>query len=449
MQLEGKNILIIGLAKTGVSLAKFLYKNNANILISDSKKENELTENISMLKDINAKYFLAEPIKFDFKKIDLAIVSPGVPLDIDIIKQLKENKVDLIGEIEFAYKLTEAVFVGITGTNGKTTTTTLVGEIFKEFTKTFVVGNIGNPVIDHVESSDSQTVFVSELSSFQLESIVDFKPRVAAILNITPDHLNRHKTMENYIEAKSNIFKNQDGLDFTIFNYDCKISRNLASKTNANIIFFSHNEEIEAGVYVKDGKIISDVSGNKIEVMNVDDIKIPGVHNLENILAAIAISSAFDLDLKKVSDIIKSFEGVEHRLEFVRDKNGVVFVNDSKGTNPDASIKALNSYNKPIVLIAGGMDKKSEFDEFIDAFDEKVKAMILIGETSEKLEKTALSKGFKNSFKVKDMNQAVALADKIAKSGDIVLLSPACASWDMYSSYEVRGEDFKNNVLNL
>lgn len=449
MELKNKNILLVGLAKTGTSTVKKLSELGAKIIVNDIKSELDLEDIIAELNGYDVEYILGKHIE-DVNSIDLAIVSPGVPLDLEFIKNLKENKIEVIGEVELSYRLSNGIFIGITGTNGKTTTTTLVGEIFKSAKKdTYVVGNIGNPVIDTIDKSNKESVLVTELSSFQLESTKYFKPRVCAILNITPDHLNRHKTMENYINAKSKIFEKQDEKDFTILNYDCPNTKKLSSKCSGRVVFFSRKEILQEGVFVDGENIVIKLKNINTILMNKNEISIPGNHNLENALAAIAIAVVSDLDLNIVKNILKTFGGVEHRLEFVREINDIKFVNDSKGTNPDASIKAIEAYDSPIVLIAGGMDKKSDFTEFIKSFDGKVKELVLLGETADIIEKTAKKEGFNKCCKVKTMKDAVKKSYDLAKSGYIVLLSPACASWDMYESYEVRGADFKNEVFSL
>ncbi|KXZ39548.1 UDP-N-acetylmuramoylalanine--D-glutamate ligase [Alkalithermobacter thermoalcaliphilus JW-YL-7 = DSM 7308] len=449
MNLNGKKVLLVGLAKTGISMIKKLATMGCNIVVNDIKDESKLKDIINQLKGYNVEYILGRHIDY-IEDIDLVVVSPGVPLDIPFIVELKKRDIEVIGEVEFAYRLAKGKFIGITGTNGKTTTTTLVGEIFKSFSSnTFVVGNIGNPVIDIVDLSTKDSFIVTELSSFQLESIRDFRPKVSAILNITEDHLNRHKTMQNYIDAKARIFENQTSEDFTVLNYDCILSRNLAQRCKSKVIFFSRKEVLKEGVFVLNNNIVIRFDGKDTLVIDKDNLSLPGDHNLENALAAVAIAFILNVDLDTIRKVLKSFKGVEHRLEFVRELNGIKFINDSKGTNPDASIKAIQSYNSPIVLIAGGMDKNSDFTDFIKSFNGKVKGLVLLGQTAEKIEKAALEQGFKNSYKVKNMKDAVNKCFEIAQSGDIVLLSPACASWDMYESYEARGNDFKECVYSL
>ena len=451
MNLKNKNVLLVGLAKTGVSTIKLLDKLGANIIVNDIKDEERLKDILSDLKDIkNAEYILGyHPENVDH--IDLAVVSPGVPLDLPFILKLKEEKIEIIGEVELAYRLSKnPIFIGITGTNGKTTTTSLVGEIFKADKRdTFIVGNIGNPVIETVEETDENSILVTELSSFQLESIVDFKPHVASILNLSPDHLNRHHTMENYISAKANILKNQDKSDFSILNYDDEQVRSLQSKCNGQVIFFSRKEKLDKGVYLdEDDNIVIDIDG-KITLLNKKELSLPGPHNLENCMAAIAMSYVCNVDIETLRHVLKTFKAVEHRLEYVKTLNDVMFVNDSKGTNPDSTIKAVQSYDSPIILIAGGYNKDSDFNELLDIAKQNVKALVLMGETASIIEECAKEKGYKTILRVNNMKEAVEVSYDIATKGDVVLLSPACASWDMYKSFEVRGMDFKDNVNNL
>ncbi len=451
MNLKNKKVLLVGLAKTGISTIKHLNKLGANVIVNDIKDEEKLKDILNELSGLdNVEYILGyHPQNVD--DIDMTVVSPGVPLDLPFILKLKSKNIEIIGEVELAYRLSQnPTFIGITGTNGKTTTTSLVGEIFKKANKdTYIVGNIGNPVIDTVGVANEDSVLVTELSSFQLESIDTFKPHVSAILNFTEDHLNRHHTMKAYMEAKARIFENQDSQDFCILNYDDKDVRNLSCNVKAKKIFFSRKECLNSGIYLdKEENIVINID-KEITLLNKDELSLPGNHNLENCMAAAAIAYVCNINIDTIRDVLKTFAGVAHRQEFVRNLNGIMFVNDSKATNPDSSIKAVQSYNKPIVLIAGGMDKQSSFDEFLDAAKEHVYALVLLGETAQKIKECAQNKGFNNITVVEDMKEAVNTSYQIAKCGDVVLLSPACASWDMYKSFEVRGIDFKDNVNNL
>lgn len=451
MNLKNKKVLLVGLAKTGVSTIKHLNRLGAKVVVNDIKDKDKLKDILDELSDLNNVEYILGYHPENVDDVDITVVSPGVPLDLPFILKLKSKNIEIIGEVELAYRLSQnPIFIGITGTNGKTTTTSLVGEIFKKASRdTYIVGNIGNPVIDTVGIANENSVLVTELSSFQLESIDKFKPHVSAILNFTEDHLNRHHTMKAYIEAKARIFENQDSKDFCILNYDDEDVRSLSDSVKAKKIFFSRKKSLEYGIYLDEKKNIIINIGEKITLLNKDELSLPGDHNLENCMAAAAIAYVSNIDIDVIRKVLKTFAGVEHRQEFVRNLNGIMFVNDSKATNPDSSIKAVQSYNRPIVLIAGGMDKQSSFDEFLDIAKENVYALVLLGETAQKIKECAQNKGFDNITIVKDMKEAVNASYQIAKDGDVVLLSPACASWDMYKSFEVRGIDFKDNVNNL
>ena len=452
MNIKDKKVLLVGLAKTGVSTIKKLDKLGASIVVTDIKPKEKLEDILSQLNGLNNVEYILGSHPEDISDIDLTIVSPGVPLDLPFIEKLKESNVKIIGEVELAYTLSNnPIFVGITGTNGKTTTTSLVGEIFKEANRdTYIVGNIGNPVIDTVDYTNENSVLVTELSSFQLESIDTFRPKVSSILNITEDHLNRHHTMENYINAKARIFENQEKSDFSILNYDDSIVRDLNRNNNASILYFSRKEKIEQGVYLdENNNIVISIDGKQITVLNRNELSLPGDHNLENAMAAILMTYVVGVDLEVIKHVLITFKGVEHRLEFVTNKNGIMFVNDSKGTNPDSTIKAIGSYERPIILIAGGMDKHSDFTDMMKCATKNVKELVLLGETADKIEASARKEGLENITKVKNMEEAVKKAYELAKDGDVVLLSPGCASWDMYPNFEARGLDFKENIYKL
>jgi UDP-N-acetylmuramoylalanine--D-glutamate ligase len=372
-------------------------------------------------------------------------------LDLPFISEARNLGIEIIGELELAYQFSKGKFIAITGTNGKTTTTTLVGEIFKHSgRKTEVVGNIGTPVIDKAIDSTDDTWFITETSSFQLETIKNFHPVVSVLLNITPDHMDRHKTMDGYGAAKARIFENQNENDFFVVNYDDEFAFSYGKLSKAKVVPFSRKVKLEFGCYVENENIvIANQAGEKIEICKVKELKIPGLHNLENALAAAATAYFAGVDTKSIGESLRSFEGVEHRLEFVREYQKVRYINDSKGTNPDASIKAIEAFDGNIILIAGGYDKGSTFETFIGSFNGKVKKMILLGKTGPFIKQTAEDMGFKEILMAKDMDQCVEFAFEIAAPGDIVLLSPACASWDMYKCFEDRGEHFKNCVMNL
>ncbi|SES64623.1 UDP-N-acetylmuramoylalanine--D-glutamate ligase [Natronincola peptidivorans] len=452
MNLENKNVLVIGLAVTGVPLVKTLIKLGAKVIVNDLKSKEALQQSLEELEGIDFQAILGKhPENPAFlKNLDLAVVSPGVPLDIPFIKELRKNKIEIIGEIELAYRLNRAPIVAITGTNGKTTTTALVGDIFSNAgEKTFVVGNIGVAAISKALETQEEDVVVMEISSFQLESIVEFSPKVAAILNLTPDHLNRHKTMENYRDAKFSIFKNQTKDDFAIINYDDLICRNNSGAIKSKKIFFSRKEQLEKGVFVENDVITIHTDAEKQKVIHVDDIKIPGQHNLENALAATAMAHVMGINIDIIKETLGTFNGVEHRIEYVASVNGIHFINDSKATNTDAAIKAIEAVSAPIILLAGGLDKASEFKDFIKAFDGKVKQLVVYGETSQSIYNTAKTLGFHDVTIAEALEEAVEYAYNIAREGDTILLSPACASWDMYKNFEERGNHFKKIVANI
>ena len=451
MNLKNKKVLLVGLAKTGVSTIKHLNRLGAKVVVNDIKDKDKLKDILDELSDLNNVEYILGHHPENIDDIDMTVVSPGVPLDLPFILKIKSKNIEIIGEVELAYRLSKnPIFIGITGTNGKTTTTSLVGEIFKKANRdTYIVGNIGNPVIDTVGVANENSVLVTELSSFQLESIATFKPHVSAILNFTEDHLNRHHTMENYIAAKANIFKNQDENDFAILNYDDMEVRKLAPKCKGQIIFFSRKEKLEKGVYLDENNNIVIHIDEKIVLLNKKELSLPGNHNLENCMAAIAMAYVCNINLDTLKHILKTFKAVEHRLEYVRTINDIMFVNDSKGTNPDSTIKAITSYESPVILIAGGYNKESDFNELLEIGKENIKSLVLMGETADIIEKTAKEKNYKSIIRVNNMKEAVEVSYKQAEKGDVVLLSPACASWDMYKSFEARGCDFKDNVNNL
>ncbi|MGB4500612.1 MAG: UDP-N-acetylmuramoyl-L-alanine--D-glutamate ligase [Natronincolaceae bacterium] len=445
-------MLVVGLAVTGVPLVKVLCNLGADVIVNDLKGEDELKDSIDELSGLNVDYILGKhPQTIDsLGHIDLTVVSPGVPLEIPFIREIKNRGIEIIGEIELAYRLSKGHIIAITGTNGKTTTTALVGEIFRNSGKTtHVLGNIGVAFISKALETKEDDIIVIEVSSFQLESIIDFHPQVGVFLNLTEDHLNRHKTMADYEVAKLNLFKNQTEKDFAILNYDDLRVREATKNLDATKIYFSRKESLERGIFVDGEKIVSIDNGNRKEIIPIDEIYIPGKHNLENALAAVAISIAMNIDIEPIVYTLKTFKGVAHRVEAVDIINGVKFVNDSKATNVDAAIKAIEAIDAPILLLAGGLDKETEFDDFINAFNEKVKHMFVYGETARKLLETANRLNFNDVTRVNDLEEAVNNAYKMSSEGDTILLSPACASWDMYKNFELRGEHFKNIVSKL
>ncbi|MBF8982243.1 UDP-N-acetylmuramoyl-L-alanine--D-glutamate ligase [Lutibacter sp. B2] len=450
MYIKGKSVLVVGLGTSGIPTVEVLLSLGAKVSCYDKKSKEELTGILGKI-DMENVELIAGEFPEDIMKFDIVVLSPGIPTDLPFIQKARAKNICIIGELELAYRLCEGLFIAITGTNGKTTTTALIGEIFKKAQKeTHIVGNIGIAAISKARKATKDAVMVTEVSSFQLESVVDFKPHIATILNVTPDHLNRHKTMENYIDAKANIFKNQDENDFLVLNMDNDMSYELKNRTNSQVILFSRKNEVSRGAYVLgDAIVVKEENESPKTICKVDELKIPGNHNLENALAAVVITYWSGIDIEIISDTLKSYMGVEHRIEFVEEINGIRFINDSKGTNPDASIKAIEAMKTPIVLIAGGMDKGSDFNEFMHAFNGKVRHMVLIGQTAEKIKRTAKENDFESVTIVNNMEEAVNCAYDIAKHGDVILLSPACASWDMYKSFEIRGKHFKECTASL
>jgi UDP-N-acetylmuramoylalanine--D-glutamate ligase len=448
---NGKRILIVGLGKSGAAIVDALALSGAELSAQDSRGiECFEPDFINRLKDNNiACYFGKSPEPYE--KFDMLILSPGVPPGLEFIKQARLSGSEVIGEMELAYMLSKGSFAAITGTNGKTTTTALTGEIFKRAKKdTYVVGNIGVAAVSAAKHTNDDSWLVTEVSSFQLETIKDFKPRVSAVLNITPDHLDRHGDMKGYTDAKAAIFKNQDESDYFVVNHDDKAAFALAKRCVAKVMPFSRITELAFGAYISGGAlVIRGADGESTEICKVDEVLIKGGHNLENALAATAIAYCASIPYSAIREALKSFRGVPHRLEPCGEKKGVMFINDSKGTNPDAAVKAIEAIDGSIILIAGGYDKNSDYDGFISAFNGKVKYLLLLGDTAETIKKTAESMGFMNSVILGNMKKCVNEAFKLAKSGDTVLLSPACASWDMYGNFEERGEDFKNCVREL
>lgn len=445
--MKNKNILVIGLGVSGIACIKGLSMLGANLYVYDENKQSD--EKLKELENIKAEYFFGndEIKKINMDNLDLAIKSPGIKYEVPIIQKLTEKNIKIISDIEAAYKVTDAMIVSITGTNGKTTTTTLIGEIVKESKKNGkLTGNIGYGMFYDAINSDKEDILVAEVSSFQLAGTYEYRPHISVITNITPDHLDFHHTFENYAEAKFKNVINQKENDYAVLNYEDEIVRDFSDKIKAKKIFFSSVHSLDEGICVEDGKMMFKSDGKAEFIINTRDIFIPGTHNLENAMAAAGAALALGIDTKIISHVLKEFKGVEHRLEFCGEFNEVKFYNDSKGTNPDASIKAVQGIEKPIILIAGGYDKKSSYDEFIKAFDGKVKALVLLGQTADDIDKCARKYGFTNIYRVDNMDEAVKKCFELSDKGDNVVLSPACASWGMYPNYEVRGRDFKERV---
>ena len=446
MCMKNKKILVIGLGVSGVACVKGLSKLGARIFVYDESTEEKLSDRLKELEGIKAEYYLANE-NFNIDNIDLAIKSPGIKYEIPVIQKLIEKNIKVISDIEAAYMITKATIVSISGTNGKTTTTTLVGEIVKESGRKYkLTGNIGYGMFYDSLNAEEGEILVAETSSFQLAGTYDYKPHISVLTNITPDHLDYHHTLENYISAKFNNVINQDENDYAILNYEDKIIRDYSKNIKAKIIFFSADRALDEGIFVENGNMVYKDKNVTTFIIKIADIFIPGKHNVENALAAAGACLALNIKPETISHALKEFKGVEHRLEYSGEYNGVKFYNDSKGTNPDASIKAVQGIGMPIILIAGGYDKKSQYDEFIKSFENKVKALVLLGQTADEIEKCARKYAFNNIYRVQNMDEAVKKCFELSNEGDNVVLSPACASWGMYPNYEVRGIDFKERV---
>lgn len=448
MELHNKKVLVVGSGKSGIGAAHLLAGAGAAPVLFDSNEQLDRAELLKKTEDIKGLSIVLGTVPEELKKeIVLVVISPGVPVDAPMLSEYRESGIPIWGEIELAYAFSKGRVAAITGTNGKTTTTTLVGQIMEAyFQSVYVVGNIGNPYTEVALDTRDDTVTVAEISSFQLETIHTFHPAVSAILNITPDHLNRHHTMECYVATKEAIASNQTGEDTCVLNYEDAYTRDFGSRCPAKVVYFSSRTKLEEGIYLEGEEIILAKNGEKKPLMNIHDMNLVGMCNVENVMAAIAISMAMEVPMNIILDTIHVFKAVEHRIEFVATKNGVDYYNDSKGTNPDAAIQGIRAMTKPTVLIGGGYDKQSEYDEWIEAFDGKVKALVLIGQTREKIAECARKHGVSNIILADTFREAFDLCVEQAEPGDAVLLSPACASWGMFPNYEVRGKMFKEFV---
>ncbi|MBS4026705.1 MAG: UDP-N-acetylmuramoyl-L-alanine--D-glutamate ligase [Clostridia bacterium] len=449
MDLTNRQALVVGMGKSGVAATRFLLDQGVKVTVCDNSPEDKLKKPLQLLAKWPVTVITGYYPRVG-KEYDLIVMSPGVPLSIRPVVEARELGLPVIGELDLVQHFCPAPVVAITGTNGKTTTTVLTGEILKDGHREVVVGgNIGVTILEQMNQINSKSVVVAEVSSFQLEITASFKPNVAAILNITPDHLDRHLTFANYVEAKSKIFANQEAGDCLVLNYDQKELRQLAKDARGKVIFFSRQHTLEEGVFVSDDQVVASVGGTFKRICFVNQIRMRGSHNLENCLAATALALAMEVSSDHIRETLATFPGVAHRLEPVAVINGVEYINDSKGTNPDATEKALAAFEQPIILIAGGKDKGGSFDELLSQGKEKIKALVVLGETAPMLLEAAAKFDITNVHLANSFPKAVETAAKLAAPGDVVLLSPACASWDMFNSYEERGDLFKQLVREL
>ena len=460
MNLKDSKVLVFGSGISGEAAAGLLLREGADILLYDGNEKldagrikSEILQQAQTAGDEKlpgtVRVVLGEFPEQMLDELDLTVMSPGVPTDLPAVEEMRKKNIPVWGEIELAYACGKGDVLAITGTNGKTTTTSLLGEIMRNARDSvFVVGNIGNPYTSVVPFTGEDSVIVAEVSSFQLETVHSFCPKVSAILNITPDHLNRHHTMEAYIEAKERIAANQTAQDYCVLNYEDEVLRGFGESVDAQVLYFSSRRKLNRGVYL-DGNMIVCSLDETVDVCRTDELQILGTHNYENAMAAVAMAYAYGVPMDVIRRTLKEFRGVEHRIEFVAEKNGVAYYNDSKGTNPDAAIRGIQAMNRPTVLIGGGYDKESSYDEWINAFDGKVKKLVLIGATREKIAQTAERLGFTDIVMADTFEEAFDKCVECAQPGDAVLLSPACASWGMFKNYEERGDKFKELVEQL
>lgn len=451
LDLTGKKVLVVGSGISGVAATELLKKKGNEVILFDGNRELDveaLKKKAPVFADVEI--ILGELENEDLERVDLAVLSPGVPTDLPMVEAMREKGIPVWGEIELAYYYAKGPVAAITGTNGKTTTTALTGEIMANYFKDVkVVGNIGIPYTSVAADTTEETVTVAEISSFQLETIHEFHPKVTAILNITPDHLNRHHTMECYIKTKESITKNQRQDEVCVLNYEDTVLRSFGEKADCRVLFFSSARKLDAGLYLEGESIYYADDGRTEKVIDVNELNILGLHNYENVMAATGIALSMGVPMQKIRETLKVFQAVEHRIEYVTEIKGVRYYNDSKGTNPDAAIKGIQAMNRPTYLIGGGYDKQSEYDEWIENFDGKVKKLVLIGQTREKIAECAKAHNFLDVVLCDSLEEAIDVCHENAKSGEAVLLSPACASWGMFKNYEERGRIFKEYVRGL
>jgi UDP-N-acetylmuramoylalanine--D-glutamate ligase len=447
MIFKNKKILVLGSGISGISVAKVLTDQGAAVTLSDNKPLAQLKKDPSALREYGVKLALGNQDAALLTDVDYVILSPGVSIYSPFVEQAVAQGITVISEVEVAYQLCLAPVVAITGTNGKTTTTTLIGEMIRRHNPEVVVGgNIGQALSHEVKDVSAKGVVVAEISSFQLEGVRDFKPHIAAILNITPDHIDRHKTLATYIAMKERVFAKQTADDYLVLNYDDSCVRAFADKAKSQVVFFSRQQELKQGAYVKQDQIWFSWENQDFSICPLKALKIPGAHNVENALAAAAVAFLSGVPIIEIAKELETFAGVEHRIEPVATIHGVPYYNDSKATNPEAAIKALEAFTDPIILIAGGRDKNTDLTEFMLLIKAKVDQLILLGEAKDRFKAAAQLQHVVNIHEVETFAEAVNLAYKIARPPHIVLLSPACASYDMFKSYEERGTVFKKLV---
>ena len=453
MEFSEKKVLVFGTGISGIGAADLLTAKGANVILYDGNDNADKEKILSKLKvPEKTALVLGELSDSLMDTLDMVVLSPGVPTDLPVVLKMKEKKIPIIGEVELAYQTGAGTVYAITGTNGKTTTTALLGKIMDEYyPEVYVVGNIGTPYTSVSTQMTKNAVTVAEISSFQLETIRAFHPHVSAILNITEDHLNRHHTMEEYIRVKELITENQTMQDVVVLNYEDEVLRAFGEKIRGQVqvLYFSSQRSLSEGICLEGEEIVLRWKKEEIRILNVHEQHLLGMHNYENIMAAIAMAYCAGVPVDSIRQSVKTFRAVEHRIEYVTEIDGVAYYNDSKGTNPDAAIKGIQAMNRPTLLIGGGYDKESSYEDWIRAFDGKVRYLVLIGQTKEKIAKAARALGFTDIIMEETLEEAVTTCARLARPGDAVLLSPACASWGQFPNYEVRGKMFKEYIMRM
>lgn len=450
MQLPGQRVLVLGAGISGIAAARVLQRLGAAVVVSDVKRREQLGAAATALEKEGIPLWLGEQNERQLVGVDLVILSPGVSVFHPLAVAARRRSIPVISEVEMAYRLMPAMFIAVTGTNGKTTTTALLGEMFKHGGRKVVVGgNIGTALSQEVYGISADTTVVAEISSFQLEAVREFRPHIAVILNVTPDHLDRHRTMVNYRATKEKIFANQTREDYLVLNYDDPLVRSMAARAPSQVLFFCARAELAEGIFVHQGMIVLRWQGHETTICSVADIRLKGLHNVENVLAASAAAYLANLAAPVMAETLATFPGVEHRIEPVAVINGVEYYNDSKATNPESAIKALEAFSGNIILIAGGRDKHTDLTAFMALVKERVSHLVLLGEAAARFAQAAREAGVAHIHHVASLREAVALAHKLAEPGCVVLLSPACASYDMFHNFEERGRTFKTLVAEL
>lgn len=448
MDFRNKQILVVGAGISGIAVAAILADKGASVTLNDNKQEEALLHDVSPAREAGVNIALGYQDNSLLENVDMLVISPGVPVTIPLVREAEARHIPVIGEIEVAYQLCKAPMVAITGTNGKTTTTTLLGELMKTAKDDVVVGgNIGMALSKETEAVSEDGIVVAEISSFQLERVQDFCPTVAAILNVTPDHIDRHGSVDNYRLTKERIFAQQGEGDYVVLNYDEPVVRDMAERVPSTVFYFSRKAELTNGMFVKDDAIVLNWNGETTMVCPLADLQIKGNHNVENALAACSVAFLAGVKVADMRAVLAGFGGVEHRIEPVRELDGVGYYNDSKATNPESSMKALEAFSDGIVLIAGGHDKMTDLTEFMTKIKERVTHLILIGEAAGRFRAEAEKMGVESIIDAGfSMEEAVNIARTKAKAGEAVVLSPACSSYDMFNNFEERGREFKRFV---